>query len=67
MMDDNRRGNMGLLGIREFSKSRVREKLLWKVRWSKSSMKFLKMEETLKRWKKEIKQTKSLIRAGESQ
>lgn len=48
MMDDNRRGNMGLLGIREFSKSRVREKLIWKVRWSKSSMKFLKMEETLK-------------------
>lgn len=39
---------MGLLGIREFSKSRVREKLLWKARWSKSSTKFLKMEETLK-------------------
>lgn len=48
MMNDNRRGNMGLLGIRQFSKSRVREKLLWKARWSKSSMKFLKMEETVK-------------------
>lgn len=55
MVNDNMRGNIGLVDMREFSKRRAREKLLWKVRWSRSSKEFLKMEETSKMVEEEDK------------
>lgn len=59
MVNDNMRGNIGLVDMREFSKRRAREKLLWKVRWSRSSKEFLKMEETSKMVEEEDKTPKS--------